>query len=70
MAARSFRRDPRRARDEPRADAVAGWQKTHSPTKQVLTETSPKGDVTTHQYDALDREVVVTDAAGRKVRTE
>ena len=46
------------------------WQKTYTPTKQVEAEASPTGNVTTHAYDGLDREVVVTDAAGRKVRTE
>jgi len=46
------------------------WQKGYTPTKKVATETSPTSNVTTHQYDALDRELVVIDAAGRKVRTE
>ena len=46
------------------------WQKTFTPTKKVLTETSPTAAVTQYGYDGVDRVSVVTDPDGRKVATD
>lgn len=42
---------------------------SYTPTGQVATETLADNAVTTRAYDALDRQVLVTDPVGRKTRT-
>ena len=58
----------RRAKDAG-ATQWQDWSKTFTPTKKVLTETSPTGAVTTYSYDGLDQIDVVEDPDHRKVKT-
>jgi len=52
---------------------VSTWQtlnsRTFTPTGKVQFEYDGAGDQTTYRYDAADRPVIVTDAAGRNVAT-
>ncbi len=55
-----------RAKNDPPTQWQA-WQVTYTPTKLVESEVSPLAETSWRTYDALDREVLITDAAGRKV---
>ncbi|MEI6460230.1 MAG: hypothetical protein WCP04_15055, partial [Pseudomonadota bacterium] len=55
------------------ASTVTTWQvrgqKTYTPTSKVLTSLDGAGDTTVYGYDGMDRTVLVTDPASRRVAT-
>ena len=68
-----YRYDSRGRQDQMERQLGSGWQTTTTtfwPNNQQKTVTDPQGHVTSYTYDYLDRVDVVTDAEGRKTKTQ